>query len=321
MVIGKISKIDTLTLRGGAKGGNISVYASDSLQIIGDSPISNSNIIARTENSGDAGNIIVSTGQLTILNGSNILSGAGLGTGNAGNVKVNASEIELIGVHPTLLLPSVIASLTTDRGDSGSLEINASRLILRDRGQVSTSTGSAGKAGNVTITASEFVEVSGPLPGSKNPTQVISSANVVEELQELLQLPLVPSGASGRVSINTPRLTITDGAQVTVRNDGTGSAGDLVVNADSIFLDDKGSITASTASGEGGNITLKVQNNLQLGNNSFISATAGGNGNGGNIDINAKFLVAFPNENSDIIANALTGSGGRVEIAAEESLA
>ena len=48
--------------------------------------------------------------------------------------------------------------------------------------------------------------------------------------------------------------------------------------------------------------------------NSLTSAEASGTGNGGNITINAPLIVAFPSENSDIIANASQGQGGNINI-------
>jgi large exoprotein involved in heme utilization and adhesion len=62
-----------------------------------------------------------------------------------------------------------------------------------------------------------------------------------------------------------------------------------------------------------------VQDLLQLRRNSQISTNAGkaqAIGDGGNITINAPngFIVAKPQENSDITANAFTGSGGKVQI-------
>ncbi|PAX52392.1 S-layer family protein [Brunnivagina elsteri] len=47
---------------------------------------------------------------------------------------------------------------------------------------------------------------------------------------------------------------------------------------------------------------------------SVVSATAGEAGNGGNVNINSKFIIAIPKEDSDIIANAFEGNGGRVQI-------
>lgn len=132
-----------------------------------------------------------------------------------------------------------------------------------------------------------------------------------EAFQQLYGLPPVPSGASGNITINTPQLNITDSGVVSVRNDGTGNAGNLLVNANTIQLDRQGRITAATQAGEGGNIYLQA-NSLILRHNSSITATASGNGNGGNVTINTPVIVGF--ENSDIIANAITGRGGNIEI-------
>lgn len=68
-------------------------------------------------------------------------------------------------------------------------------------------------------------------------------------------LPPAPSGASGNVTVNTDRLSITNGAVVEVSNAGVGNAGTLRINANSIFLDTGGSITAATASGKGATST------------------------------------------------------------------
>ncbi len=64
---------------------------------------------------------------------------------------------------------------------------------------------------------------------------------------------------------------------------------------------------------------IKLNNVLLLRNGSLISTDAGtdqAGGNGGNITITAPFIVAIPAEDSDITANAFTGAGGNVAIAA-----
>lgn len=306
-----------------ARSGNITVNASDFLQVIGVSPFKpsiTSTIIAGTArgSQGDAGDVTVSTGHLSVLGGG-LIASVTLGSGSGGNVTVNATDsIELIGVEPTFVQPSTLAASTLNAGNSGNLTINTSRLIVRDGGRADASTLASGNAGSVTINASEFVEVSGTVPGSLNPSLIISSANLVDaSLQQLFGLPPVPSGDSGNVTINTPHLSVTDGAQVTVRNDGTGRAGTLTINADSILLDNQGGITASTNAGESaqeGSITLNVRNSLQMRHNSIISAEARGDQRGGNIIINAGAIAAVPAENSDITASAPQGTGGRITI-------
>jgi large exoprotein involved in heme utilization and adhesion len=89
----------------------------------------------------------------------------------------------------------------------------------------------------------------------------------------------------------------------------------LQVQAGSVRLDSGGAITATTESGDGGNIRLRAQELLLLRGNSNISTTAGtaeAGGNGGNINIESGNLVAL--EDSDITANAYRGKGGNIQI-------
>ncbi|MDY6901891.1 MAG: S-layer family protein [Cyanobacteriota bacterium] len=86
----------------------------------------------------------------------------------------------------------------------------------------------------------------------------------------------------------------------------------------SIFLWDGASLSASTTSGEGGNIKLNISDLLILRNGSQISATAGGTGNGGSIDIKAPFIIGVKSENSNITANAFKGNGGNINITTQE---
>jgi filamentous hemagglutinin family protein len=103
---------------------------------------------------------------------------------------------------------------------------------------------------------------------------------------------------------------------------GEAPAGNIVVNAPVIHLDDRGQISSTTRSGDGGNIRLNLEERLVMRQASLISATAGEagrGGDGGNITIHAPegFIIAAPNENSDITANAFEGSGGTINLSAQ----
>jgi len=306
-----------------APGGNIRVNASESAQFLGfantDIRAVSSGIGATTFSGGDAGDVAVFTGELTLLGGGSISSST-FGAGSGGDVTVEASEsVELVGVIPILLQPSILSATALNEGDAGSLTINTSRLAVRDGARIDSSTLASGSAGSITINAWKSVEVSGTVPGAINPSVIISSANIIDPiLQQLFRLPPIPTGSSGNVTINTGILQVTDGGLLSVRHDGTGNAGILQVNANSIFLD-TGAIAATSFLGTGGNIELQVKEALILRNQSEISTRAGtqdtGGGDGGNITIYAAVLALL--EQSNINANAFGGNGGNILIIIE----
>ncbi|MBW4540156.1 MAG: S-layer family protein [Myxacorys chilensis ATA2-1-KO14] len=297
--------------------GNVIVNAFGSIQLIGFSstnPTFASVIGSGSYSSGDGGTITVSTERLSVLDGATV-STATFGSGKGGALTVNAAEaVEIVGVTP-LFTRSSVASNALNAGNAGVVTINTARLVLQNGGTVNTSTLATGNGGSVTINASEFVEVSSTMFGNPFPSRVGSSASiVVESLRQVYRLPDRPSGNSGSVTINTPRLNISNGSNIGVNNEGTGNAGTLQVNANSISLDRGSSITAATASGEGGNLDLNVRDFLLLRNNSQITTSARGSGNGGNIRINAGSIVAVPTENSDISANSVNARGGNITV-------
>ena len=324
-----------------ARGGNITIDASESILLRDVSPIEpiNSNIATESVGAGTAGNIEISTEQLLLMDDQTIISairgtgrggdisisaenlsiidGSGistftLGPGQGGDLEIEAESIFVSGFNFDLFTASSLSASTLGTGNAGNLTIDTGTLVVRDGGRIDSSTLASGSAGRIAINASDFVEVSGTVPGAVNPSIIVSSANIVDEaLQQFFGVPAIPSGNSGNVTIETPQLRVTEGGTVTVRNDGTGNAGTLGIEAGSILLDGTGSITASTQSGEGGNISLSL-NDLQLRNDSFISTEAGGSGDGGNLSLNSNTIALL--ENSRITANALEGTGGNIDI-------
>nr|WP_322714890.1 filamentous hemagglutinin N-terminal domain-containing protein [Nostoc sp. ChiSLP03a]MDZ8216174.1 filamentous hemagglutinin N-terminal domain-containing protein [Nostoc sp. ChiSLP03a] len=293
-----------------AKGGSININASDSIELLGFSPSNpfiTSNITTSTLTSGKAGDITVSTGRLIAEDGGVIIS-LTRGIGAGGSVTLNATNsvqllnsVELVNSDREYV-PSYLAASTFSTGDAGNLIINTSKMVVGDMATVNTSTIGSGSAGSVTINAFDL-EIR---------NRVSSSAIIPDsDTQKLFGVPPVPSGSPGDVNINTGNLRITDGGQVSVTNEGTSTdAGRLTINARSITLNEKSSINAFTASGEGGDIF--VNSSLLSLRNSTINATAGTNGNGGNITINTDILTA--SNNSAITANAFLGRGGNIRI-------
>lgn len=309
--------INTVTYNRGAAG-NITLVSPKSVEVIGNSPRSSmtlSSISSATFSNGKAGDISVQTGNYIAKDGGTLLS-ATSSNGAGGNIRIDAAKsIELLGYQPNTLAASAIGASTSNSGNAGEVILNTSKLLLQNGGRVDSSTLVSGNAGSIIINASDSVEVKGKIPNSRNPSLIISSGNILDEvLLATYGLPKTVNltGSSGNITITTNKLTVRDGGAISVSNDGAGNAGALEVFAKSIFLDNKSGVTAATASGQGGTISVKT-GRLQLTNSSNITATAtGGNRSGGNININTDTLTAL--NNSNITANAFEGRGGNVQI-------
>ncbi|MBR8834573.1 MAG: filamentous hemagglutinin N-terminal domain-containing protein [Stigonema ocellatum SAG 48.90 = DSM 106950] len=310
-------QILSLTLKSGASG-NLSIRASESVQVSGFSPLLfiPSVISVGSFGSGRGGDIRLSTRQLSV-NGA--LQTFTFGTGNSGDLQIDASDsINVAGISPVTLVPSNVGSSTVSTGNAGNVTLTTARLTVNDGAAVGSLTLGAGNAGNLRVVALDSIEVRGAAPGGILTSSLGAYGILVDpQTRATYNLTTELSGNAGRVMLTTPQLRVSDGGNVAVRNDGTGDAGNLEINADRVILTNQGAITAATQFGNGGNLLLNVQNALIMRNNSKLSAAARAGGNGGNININAPLIVAVPKENSDIIANAVKGRGGNIEIATQ----
>jgi filamentous hemagglutinin family protein len=311
------ASINTASYASGGSGA-IRVNVAESIELFGAFPGDLSpevSRIAASSFSGNSGDILIATKQISLRDGANIASFTFGNNSNSGNVIITATDfIKMLGVKPNIL-PSGLSTVTYSNGNGGTLTVNTPKLLLQDGGRISSSTFASGNAGNVVVNVSERLDVSGVgVDTFQDPSAIVASALSPNPIfQRILRLPSVPTGNAGNITLNTPQLSISNGAQVGVNNIGTGNAGNLTIAADRIRLSNQGKITASTASGQGGNIALNLGEALILRQGSQIETQAfGGNGSGGNIRLNAPVILGL--ENSDIIANAFEGKGGNINI-------
>ncbi|BAY64659.1 hypothetical protein NIES22_47580 [Calothrix brevissima NIES-22] len=252
---------------------------------------------------GNANNIAIKTGQLTVKNGAFISSSTNA-VGNAGNISINASEsVSFDGDPGELFDPSgaFVGTLERATGEAGKLEIITPSLSVTNGAQLEALTSSAGKAGDITVIAKDKILLSGANTGLFSNTTPGSTGN------------------GGNIFIDPELVEIKDGAAISVNSQGTGTGGDIEIRANKLILDNQAVISGETASTNGGNISLRLADLLLLRRESQISTTAGNagaGGDGGNITIDTNFIVTVPAENSDITANAFFGRGGNVKITA-----
>ncbi|WP_100903145.1 beta strand repeat-containing protein [Nostoc flagelliforme] len=340
----------TASTLGQGDGGNVTIFASDFVSFNGlDSGVLN---IVESGAVGNGGNVTIYADTFSLTDGAR-LDTRTQGQGRAGNITVHARDsVSLAGI-PTKIVTAVGAGGV---GKGGNLNIKATSLSLNDGAQLITaiyakyfdttdnSTQSAGRgdAGNTNIEATGLVTIAGSKDGIPSgifslvsPEGIGNGGNITIYSDSLsltdggiISATTSGEGNAGTLKINTVNAVSISGTLPTTGNSsglfvsssGLGTAGDIEVFSPKIRLDNQGRLTAESASGNGGDINLQtdllfLRRGAQI-TTSAGTAEAGGNGGNINIDASSGFIVAVPNENSDITANAYTGTGGRVDIKA-----
>ncbi|MBE9011680.1 S-layer family protein, partial [Pseudanabaenaceae cyanobacterium LEGE 13415] len=140
---------------GNGSAGQLTVNASESAEVVGlDSAGFSSFLGVFTSSAGQAGNLTINTGRLIIQDGG-ALSAESLifenekalpGTGNGGNLTINASDsIEL--------RRGFIFAGTQGSGNAGNLTINTDRLLVQDSSTIGARSQGSGNAGNILVQA------------------------------------------------------------------------------------------------------------------------------------------------------------------------
>ncbi|MBW4470620.1 MAG: filamentous hemagglutinin N-terminal domain-containing protein [Stenomitos rutilans HA7619-LM2] len=278
--------ISTFDSEAAGRGGDIEIEAR-SLSVL-----NNAQLSASTTGNGNAGNITASADTVTVNSGGQLLTTTS-SNGRAGDITVKTPNLQLSGANSGLFAG------TTSAGDAGNLTIQprgngqSVQVNLQDGAQISASTASSGRGGQLTIAAPESITLAG------NGSIIAAGAGGI--------------GAGGNLSLRTGSLNIQDQAEVTVSSSGTGTAGSLFVDANRIFLNNQGSIRADTTGG-GGNINLRSPFILLRNGSNITTNATGNNVPGGNIAIDTRFLVAVLSEDSNISANSEDFQGGNVRI-------
>ncbi|OUL31519.1 hypothetical protein BV372_20280 [Nostoc sp. T09] len=302
------SQLESSTL-GAEAGGAMVVNALESIDIVANANSGQDTgffVITYPGATGRGGNLTINTGDLFVRNGALISSGTS-GLGKGGDLIVNASNsVQLVGSLPNFRFYGLFASSGQGAtGAAGDVTINTNKLLVKDGARISASTFDAGKGGNVTVNANSVQVIGTTFDGQSG------SGLFTRSLPEV-------TGDAGDLTINTNKLLVQDQGIVTVRSEGKGKAGNLNINAASVRLDNKATLSADTQSisidpnKEQATITLSSPDLILLRGSKITTNAFGPNVSGGNINIDADVLAAFAN--SDISANSANFRGGRVQI-------
>ncbi|MGB3299378.1 MAG: S-layer family protein, partial [Phormidesmis sp.] len=253
---------------------------------------------AERGSTGSGGNLTVTTPQLTLSQGGKLSAGTS-GRGDAGTIDIRANEI-LIS-DPAVDLDGGVSGIVTTvsplgSGNGGMLMIESDRLHLFNGGQITASTDGAGKAGNVNI-QSGVIDIEGTSANGLFNSSISSRSSTLAD--------------AGSVVLRGDRINLRDRGTVSVSNLAGGSAGNIDLISNTLYLNN-GSVQAEANAGSQGNVNIESRDVALLRQGSRITTNATGTATGGNIGLKAPLIIGL--ENSDISANAIAGNGGNIQL-------
>ncbi|NEO89312.1 MAG: filamentous hemagglutinin N-terminal domain-containing protein [Moorea sp. SIO3G5] len=282
--------ITTSTFSSG-NAGEITITATESVMVSGTTVEERGEIRsdARPGATGDGGRVVVETPVLQLLNGAQINS-INRGDGNGGSVMVRANEVSAIGTSSDGLFPSALVTATLGSGSGGNLTIETEGLLLSDGAAFSSSTTRSGDAGNITVYASESIDVIGTDASGTSSSGLFTSAlNVTSTREET-------AGNGGNLVIETGRLRVAEGGRLQASAVGSGDAGSITIRARSVevsdaFVDSNGLVSGVLvsvdrgATGNGGQLSIDAER-LHIFDGGQVIASSSGDGQAGDIMLN-----------------------------------
>jgi filamentous hemagglutinin family protein len=248
----------------------------------------NSAIDSSTAWNGNAGQVNLNVGSLSVTGGAQVRSRSGLvnletgafavGTGNAGNITVTSpGTITVSGQDST------ISTTTFGDGNAGNISLTAGQVNVQDSGSITSATGG-------TIAGGLFVS----------------------------------TGRGGDINITAPQVNLLSGATISANSAGTASAlaGSVNIVTNNLTMQNA-SITTQSALADGGNITVTTNGSqVYLLDSQITTSVQSGVGTGGNITVGSgdhpvEFVIL---NNGQIRADAFGGPGGNISIFADTFL-
>ena len=301
-------------------------------------------IASSTLGAGGGGDLNVQAGTIIMTGGAAIASST-FRSGKGGTVSVTASEQLSISGHKDLLSrfgadasqsnitinnPSTISANTQGTGRAGALTVNTPRLTMFDGGRISSATNANGPAGSITVNAGSLNMSSGALISSSSGidtgrgfrvgtgdggTVTVNATGpvTITDQGSGLFTTTAGSGTGGDISLRGSSIQLSNGGAISATSSGRGNAGNIIINAGNQLAMTNSSVTTEASQSSGGaiKITTAPSGTVELTNSTISASVLDGTGGGGSVNIDPQFVIL---QNSQILANAVFGPGGNINI-------
>ena len=195
---------------------------------------------------GQGGSIRIDTNSLEVLNGQ-IIRAISLGSGDGGDITVNADRIKISGFDrfaPVPVVPErrskINAAALTANG--GTVSLNSNSIELDNLAIIGAASVEGEQGGNIVLQSSDLT--------LNRESQIEASAGGI--------------GSGGNVTIDLDSLELSDRSQISASAGGSGNGGNITINSNTILGISNSDITANAVDGNGGNIEIDTQSILGL---------------------------------------------------------
>lgn len=326
--------------------GNIVITASKNLSLT-----NGAKILSDTSSLGNAGGVTINQGAINITGEGSVISSS---TRNSDS-NANAGSI-LIATDKSLDLVNggQIVSITNAQGSAGFVNVQAESIVINGQNAstntgISTSAGgkAAGDAGGITIEANKisidrqnstksvgFFSSTNNKASSSNAGMINVTAHKALDLTNggSISASSVSAGQKPSiVKIIAPqgKVTITNGSGISTDASLASSAGDISINAESLYIDGQSKDTGVTSNASGnsntqaGNVTINTSKELVLTTGGRVLSDTSSQGKAGEIVIQSDSLLIDGNQtliSSSTNSSNTAASAGSVTITASKNL-
>ena len=275
---------------------------------------------------GPGGHIGISTPQLAVTGGSRLRSES-LVSGPGGTVSVHGinSPAQSVLIDGS---GSGISTTTRDNGTGGSINISAQSLTVQNGGTLTAATSgtdSSATGGVITVNANTITLTTGGTMTAASTGAGAAGDITVQGLASPANSVLIDgsgsgiftntssTGAGGNIVVNGNSVALQNGSHISSSSTGTGIAGDVTINAGNQFAMSHSSVTTEANQSSGGAIKITTNSDatVQLTNSTISASVLDGTGGGGSVNIDPQYVIL---QNSQILANAVFGAGGNIFI-------
>ena len=272
---------------------------------------SGSGIFTNTSGTGTGGDIHLFANSVTLQNGGE-LSAATSGTASSatgGTITVSANQVALNN-------QAVITADTNGIAPAGTVNINTGNLEINSGGQIRSSSGAETAVAPALFAAAAAPPLTGGTITVQGQTGSGSQATsvTIDGAGSGIFTQSTGSRPGGDINILTSQsVALSNGASVSSSSTGTGNAGNIQINAGNQFAMTNSTVTteANQASGGAIKITTAPSGTVELTNSTISASVLDGTGGGGSVNIDPQSVVLI---NSQILANAVFGPGGNINI-------